>query len=382
MTTVTLLACVMTHDGTSAFARYHDQLEQAQPDEAQTAERLAQVMRGYSEAFQGRYQHAVRSVHSKSHGVLIGELEVPGDLPAPLAQGLFARAGRYPVVLRLSAPPGDILPDSVSTPRALALKIVGPAGHDMVDGHAGEVTQDFLMNNGPVFAAKDTNGFLNNQLPIRLTLNAPEELKVAAALGAQVAARVTGNSGPLAGALKQLGGHPHTHPLGETYYTQLPQRWGDYVGKVSLAPASAHLTSLKDQPVKVLGPGRADALRRAVADTVGREGGVWELRVQLCTDPQRMPIEDGSVQWDETLSPFQVVARLTVPPQDTARPDKLVFADERLSFNPWHAQAAHRPLGNAMRARRRVYEMSVQFRREHNDEPIPEPRSAADLPRL
>lgn len=381
MTTVTLLACVMTHDGTSAFVRYHDQLEQAQPDEAQTAERIAQVMRGYSEAFHGRYHHAVRSVHSKSHGVLIGELEVPGDLPVPLAQGLFAQPGRYPAVMRLSTPPGDILPDSVSTPRALSLKIVGPAGQDMVDGHAGEVTQDFLLNNGPVFAAKDASGFLNNQLPIRLTLNAPEELKVAAALGAQVAARVTGNGGPLAGALKQLGGHPYTHPLGETYYSQLPLRWGEYVAKVSLAPVSAPLLALKDQAVKVLGPGRADALRAAVADTIRREGGVWELRAQLCTDPQRMPIEDGSVQWDETLSPFQVVARLTAPPQDTARPDKLVFADDRLSFNPWHALAAHRPLGNAMRARRRVYEMSVQFRREHNDEPIPEPRSGADLPR-
>jgi hypothetical protein len=33
-----------------------------------------------------------------------------------------------------------------------------------------------------------------------------------------------------------------------------------------------------------------------------------------------------------------------------------------------------------MRARRHVYEQSTAFRREHNDEPLREPRSGADLP--
>ncbi|GGR95460.1 catalase family protein [Deinococcus sedimenti] len=361
------------------FVRYRDDLERPQPDEARTFAQLARVMQGYSEAFHTRYHHAVRPVHSKGHGLLIGELEVP-DLPHHLAQGLFAAPGRYPAAVRLSTPPGDILPDSVSTPRALALKVVGPAGQVMVDGHAGEVTQDFLLNNGPVFAAKDAGGFLNNQLPIRLTLNAPEELKVAAALGAQVAARIAPDSGPLAGALKQLGGHPSTHPLGETYYSQLPIRWGEYVAKVALVPTAEHLRALTGQAVRVLGPGRADALRAAVAQVIRASGGTWDLRAQLCTDETRMPIEDGSVRWDETLSPFVTVARLHVPPQDPARPDKLVFADDRLSFSPWHAHAAHRPLGSAMRARRHVYEQSTAFRREHNDEPMREPRTAGDLP--
>jgi len=49
--------------------------------------------------------HAVRSVHAKSHGIIEGYLEVDADLPGDLAQGLFAKPGRYPVVMRLNENP-------------------------------------------------------------------------------------------------------------------------------------------------------------------------------------------------------------------------------------------------------------------------------------
>lgn len=361
------------------YVRYRDDLEQLQPGEAETTAQLTGMMRGFSDTMNTRYRHAVRSVHSKGHGLLIGELEVYEGLPERLAQGLFARPGRYPVVMRFSTPPGDILPDTVSTPRGLALKIVGPEGAEMVDGHGGEVTQDFLFLNSPGFGQKDAAGFMKAQKPIQLTVNAPEELKVAASLGARAADRLTGGRGKLSPMLRQLGGHPYTHPLGETFYSQLPHRWGDYVGKVSLAPASSHLRHLKDRPIKVLG--ETDALRDAITDVMRREGGEWELKVQLCADEKTMPIEDASVEWDETVSPFLPVARIRVAAQDSARPDKLVYGDDRASFNPWHAQAAHRPLGGVMRARRAAYQMSTNFRRQHNDEPIPEPRSQSDLPK-
>ncbi|AFD27311.1 catalase family protein [Deinococcus gobiensis] len=364
----------------SEYVRYRDDLEQIQPGEAETMARLTDMMRGFSEAMNTRYRHAVRSVHSKGHGLLVGELEVYEGLPERLAQGLFARPGRYPVVMRFSTPPGDILPDTVSTPRGLALKIVGPEGAEMVDGHAGEVTQDFVFLNSPEFGQKDAAGFMKGQKPIQLTVNAPEEIKVAASLGARVADSLTGGKGKLSPMLRQLGGHPYTHPLGETFYTQLPHRWGDYVGKLSLAPVSAHLRRLKGQPIKVLG--EIDALRDNIAAVIAQEGGEWELRVQLSVDEKKMPIEDASVLWDESLSPFLPVARIRIAAQDSARPNKLVYGDDRASFNPWHAQAAHRPLGNVMRARRAAYRMSADFRREHNDEPIPEPRSQSDLPEI
>jgi hypothetical protein len=52
--------------------------------------------------------------------------------------------------MRLSTTPGDILPDDVSTPRAMAIKIIGVEG-ERLPGTEGDVTQDFVMVNGPAF---------------------------------------------------------------------------------------------------------------------------------------------------------------------------------------------------------------------------------------
>ena len=35
---------------------------------------------------------------------------------------------------------------------------------------------------------------------------------------------------------KALGGHPETNILGETFYSQAPIRYGDYLAKVAVAP--------------------------------------------------------------------------------------------------------------------------------------------------
>jgi hypothetical protein len=50
-----------------------------------------------------------------------------------------------------------------------------------------------------------------------------------------------------------------------------------------------------------------------------------------------------------------------------------------MQFNPWHALAAHRPLGSIMRVRKAVYAMSKRFRAERNGIEIVEPRDVSDL---
>ncbi len=69
-----------------------------------------------------------------------------GGLPPVLAQGLFARAGTYPLVNRISTTPGDILDDNVSTPRAMAIKVVGVEG-ERLPGSESATTQDFILIN-------------------------------------------------------------------------------------------------------------------------------------------------------------------------------------------------------------------------------------------
>ena len=105
-----------------------------------------------------------------------------------------------------------------------------------------------------------------------------------------------------------------------------------------------------------------------------QQGGVWELRVQLATDIDKMPIEDASVQWPEDLSPYVTVARVEVEPQAAWDEEKVRKIDDGMAFSPWHGLAAHRPLGGVMRVRKPSYEMSSAFRGSHNGCPIHEPR--------
>jgi len=106
----------------------------------------------------------------------------------------------------------------------------------------------------------------------------------------------------------------------------------------------------------------------------------YELRVQLCKDLERMPVEDASIEWSEDLSPYQPVANITLPAQDVYCPARRVYADDRLSFSPWHCIAEHRPLGSIMRVRAKAYETSTRFRHEVNMQPSIEPRDLTNFP--
>src|ERR1700754_3659922 len=104
----------------NAPVRFSPSVERPDPDEEETTRALIATMRYINETTFADGGRAIRSVHAKPHGILQGYLEVDADLPEELAQGLFAKSGRYPVVMRFSTIPGDILDDSVPAPRELA----------------------------------------------------------------------------------------------------------------------------------------------------------------------------------------------------------------------------------------------------------------------
>ncbi len=51
-----------------------------------------------------------------------------------------------------------------------------------------------------------------------------------------------------------------------------------------------------------------------------------------------------------------------------------------MSFNPWHALAAHQPLGGIMRSRLKAYEEAIKYRVQRNDRERVEPETAAGIP--
>lgn len=356
---------------------YDPAYERPEKDEADTIAALGETMRSINRTTFKDYGHGVRSVHAKSHGLLRGELRVLDNLPPQLAQGIFAKPGTYPLVMRLSTVPGDILDDSVSTPRGMAIKVVGVDG-ERLPGSEGDVTQDFVLVNGPAFSAPDAAHFLKSLKLLAKTTDKAEPLKKAVSAtmrGVEKAVEATGHKSP---TVISLGGQPETNLLGETYYSQVPMLFGQYMAKIAVAPVSPDLAALANAPLDV--NGKPNGLREAVIAHFRERGGEWELRVQLCTDLDTMPIEDASVVWPEDQSPYVAVARITVPPQAAWNDERAAAIDDGLAFSPWHGIAAHRPIGSVMRARKPVYEKLAKTRAQENGRTIGEPRSADDLP--
>ncbi|WP_288584432.1 catalase family protein [uncultured Methylobacterium sp.] len=352
--------------------RFDPSLEVVQPDEEEVQAEMIRVFRKIQETTLKDYGHAVRGVHAKSHGLLTGRLTVLPGLPPALAQGLFATSGSYDVVMRLSTNPGDILDDSVSTPRGLAVKVIGVSGERLPEAE-GE-TQDFVLANAPAFTAPDAEAFLKSLKLLAATTDTPQVFKKvfsAALRGLEGALEAVGGK---SATLISLGGHPETHILGETFYSQAALRWGDHVAKVAVAPVAPALTALTGASLNV--NGKPNGLREAVSEFFRAHEGVWELRAQLLTDRETMPVEDASKPWPEEASPYVPVARITIAPQESWSDEKVRRLDDGLAFSPWHGLAAHRPLGSVMRARRAVYPRSAGFRAEHNGCPIHAPTRA------
>lgn len=350
--------------------RYDASVETIAPDEAETTDALAEQFLKIAAITYRDNEHAIRPVHAKSHGLLEGEMVVSRDLPPELAQGLFAKPGSYPVFMRLSTSPGDILPDDVSTPRGLAIKVLGVEG-ERLPGSEKDTTQDFVLIVGKTFGAPNPKAFLPSIKLLAPTTDKGERGKEVLSAVLRGTERVIEAFGGQSGTLMALGGYPETHILGESFFSQAPIRYGDYIAKVGVFPVSPELTQLVN--TKLALNGVPDGLRNAVREFFALHGGTWELRVQLCTDLATMPIEDATKVWPEDKSPYITVARITANSQDPWSEEHYDKIDTGMSFSPWHGLAAHRPLGGIMRARKSVYERSVAFRGSHNGCPMTEP---------
>jgi hypothetical protein len=352
--------------------RFSPSVERLDVDETKTTQALIATMRYINEKTFADGGHAIRSVHAKTHGILQGYLDVDTDLPTDLAQGLFAKTGRYPVVVRFSTIPGDVLDDSVSTPRGLAIKIIGVEG-ERLEGSEGDVTQDFLLVNGPTFGAPNPKKFLSVIRGLARTTDKAQQLKkILSAVMRQLQKLIVVVTGRPNTTVETLGGQLETHILGETFYSQAPLRFGDFIAKIAVAPKSPELRALAQAPLNVNGV--PDGLREAVLNFFKENGGVWDVRAQLCTDLEQMPIENAAVVWSEEVSPYRRIAHITIEPQLAWSEHRSSAVDDGMSFSPWHGLAAHRPLGGIMRVRKAVYEEAKKFRAKGNGRVIQEPR--------
>ncbi|MCH2488330.1 MAG: catalase family protein, partial [Erythrobacter sp.] len=262
-----------------------------------------------------------------------------------------------------------IVDDAISLPRGLAMKVMDVAGERLPDAEG--TTQDFVMVNAPTFQMKNAERFLANLKMLAATTDRAEGAKVALSnvlRPLQAALDTVGLASPKIGA---MGGTPNTDPLGETYYSATPFRYGEYVAKFGLFPVSQDLLARRGE--KIDASEDENAIRHTIREEMRAIEGHWEFRVQLCRDLDKHPIEDPMTEWDEAASPFVTVARLTVAPQDSWDEERVRLVNEQLRFSIWTGLAAHRPLGNINRARNAPYAHSARYRERYNGCPIHEP---------
>lgn len=153
-------------------------------------------------------------------------------------------------------------------------------------------------------------------------------------------------------ALKLLGqlqkglGAPLAALHTNRYFSALPIRFGAYAAKYRF------------EPLDVTAEKGADDLGAQFTARLATTPARWAFEVQRYTDEATTPIEDPTVEW---TSPWTRLATLTLPAQGA----DAAFATwvEGLSFDPWHALEAFRPLGAMMRARNAAYRVSTQARK-------------------
>ncbi|KAL0490798.1 hypothetical protein AKO1_009612 [Acrasis kona] len=351
--------------GPPNYIRY-DQEGVEQHDEQEDAKirETVEIMNRLLEKNFNIHGHAFRGTHIKSQAIVKGTITILDDLPTPFRQGLFATSGTHPLIMRYANEPSDLIDDRITAPRGVGMKIFNVPGKKLISEDSQ--TQDFSFNNAPVIELTDINVNLEIQKLREKYSDQPEKLKAAVATRRDAARQL---------APFQL---PNIHLLAHTFYSQAAYRYGDFVCKFSIVPTLQKQKELQNK--KVTNDHSPNVLREWASEYFSVNSAEYDFRIQLCTDLYLMPVEDASVEWPESVSPYVTVARINIPPQETFSDERRVFWEEKIKIDPWAGLEEHCPLGSINRLRRQVYETSRQFRQKRNLQVISNLKDINDVP--
>ena len=292
----------------------------------------------------------LRDAHPKMHGCAKATFTVQAGLPPELAIGVFKNPQSYPTWVRFSNASTDIKSDIKGDIRGVAIKLMGVEGKKLMPDEPECMNHDFLLISYERFIARDVAEFdgLVKGLAgsfIRLVVFMLTHIKLAF---------LTFNS------LKKM-----SSVLEIRYFSAVAYLLGKNAVKYSLTPKIPDETSIPKNPDK-------NYLHEELSKKLIQGDVVFDFSVQLQTNANTEPVEDSTVIWSESHSPFMKVATLTIHKQSIDSHQRQLFG-ENLSFNPWRCLAVHRPLGGISRARRQVYVALSKFRHKQNNSPKLEP---------
>jgi hypothetical protein len=284
-----------------------------------------------------------RDAHPKMHGLVQAEFIVHDHLPPPYRIGVFTTPTTYKAWVRFSNANGAAQPDAKRDIRGMAIKLEGVPGDKLSDEPDCAANQDFLLISTDVFLCRDVQTFdgmvgaIQGSLWNKLCYFATN----------------LGVVWRLISAFKVFA-----NPLAIRYFSSTPYLLGEHPVKYCVTPVAPLAQQVPSHP-------NDNFLREALAAQLSKQPAEFVFGVQRQADPQRMPVEDATVQWDEAASPFEAVATLRILAQNFDTPERN-RQGENMRFSPWHCLAAHRPLGSINRARRAVYHGISELRRRVN----------------
>lgn len=330
--------------------------EKLQPNEDVLAQNIAQVI---EKSIREQYTagNALRDAHPKAHGCVRAEFHVSKNIPAQFAKGVFIPDQSYQAWIRFSNASNDASSADIDKDaRGIAIKILGVSGEKILESEKQATTQDFIMINHPVFFANDAKRYLSFMHDVN-SHNMIRKLHIPFALGFK-------------GTMNALGARNSqiANPLYTRYWSMVPYQLGlgndRQAVKYSVRACSVTANNLPKNPSH-------DFLRDALKNTLQNTDACMEFFIQPRTSSQ-MLVEDSMTEWDEKAAPFYQVATIHIAKQNFDTPEQNKFC-ENLSFTPWHALPAHKPLGAVNRMRKIIYENISRVRHDMNSAPRQEP---------
>jgi hypothetical protein len=328
--------------------------ERVQPDEEASLQSIIDIFKAQMRGLwkPGAFE---RGGNTKTHGIVRAELIVHDGLPPQFRHGIFAQPGTYRAWVRFSGPGPYVTPDIDDVGfMSISIKLLGVPGPKLMDEE--KHTQDMFGVSTPTFVTPDTR--------------ANAHLQHWSLKDASIFHFVNFRRPHLLDFIMQgLWIKTQTSPFEAPYFSCVPYLLGEgQAMQYSVWPKSGRKTPIPRLPLRP----PDDYLRQAMVKSLEQGDVELDVRLQRQTDPHRMPIENNAVLWPERLSPRVSVATLRIPRQKFDSPAQIAFA-RRLSYNPWHCIAEHRPLGNQSRARRRMYFELSQYRHQMTGVPHYEP---------
>lgn len=302
---------------------------------AEAARAMAEMQKRKDERF-----GTGRALHRKPLAAVRGRLRVLDGLPEHARHGLFAEPGEHDAWVRLSNGAMDRQSNRRPDIRGFALRVFGVQGESALGGRTDH--QDLSLINQTAFAFADSRHFFG--------------LVLAAGRSPGALLGWVFKTFGIVGGLKTLkrlaatAGKPFTGFATEAFASTLPISCGPAAVKVRLLPPAG----LRPR-AGVDGDWAGDLAAHAAAGPLK-----YRLQLQFFVDESRTPVEDASVEWPESVAPFVDVAELTLEAPSTDA--DFIARVEAGTFDPWQALAAHRPLGEVMRARKVAYFNSQQVR--------------------